>query len=86
MPEIGISTKTNSDLYIEFEDHAQNRDNVWIDIQLPDGRPALSLNIIVTDEGIVLDLYPLDMEDGEPVASTYAFNQDIVDASEAVKP
>jgi hypothetical protein len=33
--------------------------------------------IIRTDEGIVVDVYPLDMSGDGPVASTYAFEDEL---------
>lgn len=56
----------------------RTRDNVWLTVSLGPDRPTVSLNVIATDEGIVLDLYPIGYEDGDrgPVASTYAFDGD----------
>jgi len=36
----------------------------------------LSVYIIRTDEGVVVDIYPKGGEAGESIASTYAFNQE----------
>lgn len=43
-------------------------DKVWITVE------KLSIHIHKTDEGVVVDIWPLGCEDADgPVASTYAF-------------
>ena len=58
--------------YAEYEFPIADKDNdwnphIWITIE------RLSLCIKQTDEGVVVDIYPLDHEDEEPITSTYAF-------------
>jgi hypothetical protein len=53
-------------------------DSVWITVHLGEGRPSASVCILRTDEGVVLDVYPLDGESGEPAASIYAFDADLL--------
>lgn len=52
----------------EFE--LLDTESVWI------GVGSLSVYLRPTDEGVVVDLYPRDVEDGESLASTYAFYQE----------
>jgi hypothetical protein len=55
------------------------RDSAWLTLDMGvDGWRELSLNIIRTDEGVVLDLYVFGEEDrdGGPIATTYALAQD----------
>ncbi len=55
-----------------FEENEEGR--LWITVE------NLSVHIVQTDEGVVVDIYPLNHEDEEPVATTYAFfNEGIVD-------
>lgn len=51
-------------------------EDLWISLDLGQGRERYSLNIIRTDEGIVLDLYLKGFEDEGTVATTYAFDND----------
>lgn len=81
-PRIYLTSGIGSDARIEMPDHTKGRDNVWLTIELPGGRPRAELNIVVTDEGLVLDLYGQQREDAdeadmEPVASMYAFDADL---------
>ena len=47
---------------------------------LPGGdRPAFSVGISTTDEGIVIDVHSPQGEMSAPIASTYAFDQDVID-------
>lgn len=41
-------------------------DGVWITVN------NISVHIIKTDEGVVVDLYPAKKENDNPIASTYA--------------
>jgi len=68
----------STDAIITFPADVNTRDNVWLTIDPNRGGPAYSLNVIRTDEGIVLDLYVLDHEDSDngPIATTYAFDTD----------
>jgi hypothetical protein len=54
------------------------RDNAWLTLDMGiEGWKLLSLNIIRTDEGVVLDLYVDGEEDHSgPIATTYALAQD----------
>lgn len=67
----------DNDATITFEGPA-TRDNAWLSIDLGPGRPFASLNIISTDEGLVIDVYPMDYEEGAPVGSTYVFDADLL--------
>jgi hypothetical protein len=64
----------STDAVITFPADANTRDNTWLTIDPNRGGPKYSLNVIRADEGIVLDLYLLDHEEEEPVASTYVFD------------
>lgn len=64
----------STDAIITFPAKVTMRDSAWLTINLGPDRPSASLCIIRTDEGIVLDLYGLDHETGEPVATTWAFD------------
>lgn len=72
----------STDAVITFPADANTRDNAWITVDLNRGGPTYSLNIIRTDEGIVLDLYVLDHEEEEPVATTYAFDHEAAEIIE----
>ena len=48
-------------------DYTLTGDSVWITVG------NISVNVRRTDEGVVVDLYPLHQEMDESVASTYAF-------------
>jgi hypothetical protein len=50
--------------------------SAWLTVDLNNGRPKFSVNIVRTDEGMVVDVYPEGQEDGGPVASTYAFDEE----------
>lgn len=51
-----------------FENQEEGR--LWITVD------NLSVHVVQTDEGVIVDIYPLDHEDDEPIASTYAFFSD----------
>lgn len=53
-------------------------DCVWITVHLGEDRPSASVRILRTDEGVILDVYPLDGESGEPVASIYEVDADLL--------
>jgi len=74
----------STDAIITFPADANTRDNAWLTVDLNRGGPSYSLNIIRTDEGIVLDLYVLDHEDSDngPIATTYALDNDALDIIE----
>lgn len=69
----------STDAIVVFSDEANARENVWLTLDMGIDRPTYSLNIVKTDEGIVLDLYLCDKEDMGTVATTYAFDQDAHD-------
>jgi len=56
--------------------------DVWITVELGDGRPSASVHLIRTDEGIVVDVWPGDDSGDEPIASTYAFDEDLTDPTD----
>lgn len=45
-------------------------ESVWVTVN------NLSVYIKRTDEGVVVDIFPLNREDGESLASTYAFDSE----------
>lgn len=51
-------------------------DSVWITVN------NISVHIIRTDEGVVVDLYPLSEEDCDPVAGTWATFQECLPEEE----
>ena len=54
----------------------QDHDTVWITVD------NISVYIIRTDEGVVVDLFPLGLEARESIAGTYAFRteaQELID-------
>lgn len=58
-----------------------SRDNAWV--TLVTANTKYSINLIVTDEGIVIDVYPLDFEtDIGPLATLALMEQDMLDAYE----
>jgi len=73
---IALGDSIDNDATITF-DGPNHRDNAWLTVNLGPGRPAASIVIIATDEGLVIDVYSLDREDDMPVASTYAFDTDL---------
>lgn len=60
------------------------RDSAWLTLKMGvEGWKPLSLRIIRTDEGVVLDLYVLGEEDMEPIAATWAVaKEDFMEESE----
>lgn len=44
--------------------------SVWLTVN------NISVRVCKTDEGVVCDMWPLNQEDGEPLATTYAFYAD----------
>lgn len=59
---------------IEFEGATAG---AWLTVPLGPGRPVASVRMTVTDEGLVIDVYPLDGEDDGPVGSTYVFDGEL---------
>jgi hypothetical protein len=51
-------------------------DSVWITVD------KFSVYVRRTDEGVVVDIFALDHENEEALASTYAFTQEALDAME----
>jgi hypothetical protein len=50
----------------------------WMTVSLGKDRPMARINLISTDEGIVVDVWS-DREDATaPAASTYAFDEDLL--------
>jgi|GEM_PF-3338153 len=47
--------------------HNRGYDGFWVTVD------NISVHVVRTDEGVVVDLYPLKHEDLVPLASTYAF-------------
>lgn len=68
----------DNDVIIDFLGEAA-RDSAWLTVNLGPDRPTVSVVIIATDEGIVVDLYPVDEEDAQPVGSTYVLDADLTD-------
>lgn len=81
-PKVTLGPSLEDDVIVQFPEAANTRDNVWVTIHLGGGRPSASLNIIKTDEGIVLDLYPYKDEMSDSAASTYCFDDDLAPSSE----
>ncbi len=48
-------------------DYVLAAQDAWVTVKC-----KLTVHIIETDEGVVVDIYPLDKEDEAPIASTYA--------------
>jgi hypothetical protein len=42
-------------------------DHLWLTVK------NLSVNIIQKEDGVAVDIYPLDHEDEDPIVSTYVF-------------
>lgn len=80
--EIEVSVDSEKDITIVFPPTAGFPDRAWITVDLNGGRPKFSLAIIRTDEGFVLDAFADEGEMGEPVATTYAFDTDLVPEDE----
>lgn len=62
---------------LDNEDH-------WVELDLGPDRERFAVNIIRTDEGVVLDLYGIDAKGDitdDTVATTYAFDSDVTDAT-----
>ena len=51
----------------EFESDPNNYHSCWITVK------NLSIYLNETDEGVIVDIYPLGHEADEPITSTYAF-------------
>ena len=49
----------------------------WLLVSLGKGRPLCRVNIIATDEGVVVDVWRDGDDEAAPVASTYAFDEDL---------
>jgi len=60
--------QNESDYYLK-----DNENSVWITVG------DISVYVVRTDEGVVVDLYPLDNENAESLASTYAFFSEVTD-------
>jgi len=63
--------ESESDYYLK-----DNATSVWITVG------DISVYVMRTDEGVVVDLYPLDNENDESLASTYAFFSEVTDEEE----
>jgi hypothetical protein len=55
------------------------------DYTLTDGKAwfevkGFAIKIHKTDEGVVVDIYQNGLEDGNPIASTYAFDNELEEA------
>jgi|PlaIllAssembly_1097288.scaffolds.fasta_scaffold200815_3 hypothetical protein len=50
----------------------------WIIARLGADRPVVRINIISTDEGIIVDVWRDDDTAAAPAASTYAFDDDLL--------
>ena len=62
-----------------IKESGDTRDNAWI--TLVTAGTKYSINLIVTDEGIVIDVYPLNLEvDIQPLATLALMEQDMLDA------
>jgi len=72
----------STDAVVTFPADANTRDSVWLTVDTNRGGPKYSVNIVKTDEGLVVDVYLLDREMDDPVASTYVFDQDALDIIE----
>lgn len=60
-----------SDYYLK-----DNADSVWITVG------DISVYVVRTDEGVVVDLYPLDNENAESLGGAYAFFSEVADEEE----
>jgi hypothetical protein len=79
---VALGDSIDSDAIITIPAPGKNRENAWIDLTV--GGVGYSLNIISTDEGVVLDLYYAGHEDeGGIAATTYAFHHESPEAQEA---
>jgi hypothetical protein len=58
---------------VEESDYILKKDYAWITVE------NLSVQIKKTDEGVVVDIWPLGEEMGDPIASTYAFFSEALD-------
>lgn len=54
-------------------DYILKKECAWITVEY------LSVRIKKTDEGVVIDIWPLGEEMGDPIASTYAFFSEAFD-------
>lgn len=49
------------------KDADEEESRLWLTIK------NISVHIIETDEGVIVDIYPLNHEDEDPITTTYAF-------------
>jgi len=59
----------------------QEQQTFWATLDLGGGRPLYSIGIQRTDDGVGISIYPSQGEMGEPVASTWATDGDVLDAT-----
>lgn len=71
-------TPAEQDITVAFTGD-RDRDNLWITIDPGPGRPHYSINIVRTDEGIVVDGYFLGHEDVPPTGTFWTFDGDLDD-------
>jgi hypothetical protein len=53
--------------------------DTWITVDLGPGRPQARVNLLNTSEGLILDMYGYHQD--EPVASTWATDDDILEGN-----
>jgi len=57
-------------------------EDAWFVVQLGQDRPKARVNVIRTDEGLVIDVWPDDDDSPESVASTYVFDAELDNVEE----
>lgn len=61
-----------TEVKLNDSDYILESDSCWITVK------NMSVHIVKTDEGVVVDIYPLGSEDGEAITSTYAYDGECV--------
>lgn len=67
---LAAATEAQVSRELEDNDYTLKEGRVWITVG------KLSVHVVTTDEGVVVDIYPVGKEDEEPIASTYAFDRE----------
>ena len=63
--------KQKAKLILQDQDYTLGKEGrCWITVG------NLSVHIVKTDEGVVVDIYPLNKEDCEPIATAYDYDQE----------
>ena len=80
---VTIAPAPESDITITFPPAGTTTGAAWITVDPNDGRPALSIGITRTDDGITIDVYAPEHEMGEPISTTTVADRRAIDATTA---